>query len=365
MQQDWISIMPIAGNNINNNQLAALAQRAGPELTATIQKASLKTGVDFSYMMEKAAAESNFDTDAQAKTSSARGMYQFIESTWLQMVNRYGDRNGLSQYADQINDQGKVTSAAMRKEILALRDDPEVASLMAGEFASENKRTLVNSGIAEDKIGSTELYLAHFLGAGAASQFIKGMDKNPLAPAADIFPKAAQANKNVFYNQKTQAARSFGEIYAFFDKKFDSPTGATLPAGKALIADNNNEKIKQTQAGAIAAYSPLRVMPAHANINQISPDLMALMNGDFNSDEPSMYFGQSLSSAKGSAAQSALPSAKNLVADPVALMLMANLDLRDTGVHNARVKSPDEKDDKGVKTTSQKALDTCAMIDFN
>lgn len=344
--------MPIAGNNINNNQLAALAQRAGPELTATIQKASLKTGVDFSYMMEKAAAESNFDTDAQAKTSSARGMYQFIESTWLQMVNRYGDRNGLGEYADHINDQGKVTSAAMRKEILALRDDPEVASLMAGEFASENKRTLINSGISAEKIGSTELYLAHFLGAGAASQFIKGMDKNPLAPAADIFPKAAQANKNVFYNQKTHAARSFGEIYAFFDKKFDTPTGATLPAGKTLVADNNNEKIKtQTQAGAIAAYSPLRVMPANANINQITPDLMALMNGDFNSDEPSMFFGQSLSSAKGSAAQSALPSAKSLVADPVALMLMANLDLRDTGV-STRAKEASGKDDKQAERDS-------------
>ena len=366
--------MPITGNNINTSQLAALAQRAGPELTATIQKASLKTGVDFSYMMEKAAAESNFDTDAQARTSSARGMYQFIESTWLQMVNRYGDRYGLGEYADQINDKGKVSSPALRKEILALRDDPEIASLMAGEFASENKRTLIRSGIPAEQIGSTELYLAHFLGAGAASQFIKGMNKNPLAPAADIFPKAAAANKNVFYNQKTQAARSFGEIYAFFDKKFDSAPAQSATAEKNLVAENENKKSAsqaqadaKTQAGAIAAASPLRVFQAEPlGLNQIGSDLdlMALMNGDFGAEEPSFYFGQR--TAKGSAAGAALPGANSLVSDPVALMLLANLDLRDTPKMPAGKDDKNgEKDEQHAENSSRKALDDCTLTAFH
>lgn len=374
--------MTMTGNNIHTSQLAALAQRAGPDLTATIQKASLKTGVDFSYMMEKAAAESNFDTDAQARTSSARGMYQFIESTWLQMVNRYGDRYGLGEYADQINDKGKVSSPALRKEILALRDDPEIASLMAGEFASENKRTLVRSGIPAEQIGSTELYLAHFLGAGAASQFIKGMNKNPLTPAADIFPKAAAANKNVFYNSKTQAARSFGEIYAFFDKKFDSTPGTgpgPAPSGQnqpVLTAGNENNKplfpvdtktqgdIK-AQAGAIAALSPLRVFQPQQQMNQIHHDLTAWMNGGNIIDDQSFYIAQQTSkgSGQGSAASAALPGANSLVSDPVALMLLANLDLRETP------KLPAQKDDKDedqrTASAHRKALEDCMIPGFH
>ncbi|MBI2233510.1 MAG: hypothetical protein HYU57_00555 [Micavibrio aeruginosavorus] len=222
--------MPIAGNAIDNNPLAALMQRAGPSVTAAIQRASVKTGVDFAYMMEKAAAESSFKADAKAKTSSAAGLYQFIESTWLQMVNRHGDKYGLGAYADKISDSGKVSDTATRREILALRNDPEIAALMAGEFAAENRQALIDSGIAEKDIGSTELYLAHFLGAGAASEFIKAKQDNPLAPAADIFPRAAKANHNVFYNSKTQQARSLGEVYAFFDKKFGCAEGSSTMA---------------------------------------------------------------------------------------------------------------------------------------
>src|SRR5690349_17209696 len=129
--------MPTTGNAIDTNILAALSQRAGPQVTSAIRQASLKTGVDFAYLMEKAAAESSFDSDAKAPTSSARGLYQFIESTWLQMVDRYGEKHGLAEYADQIA-RGKVSSPAMRKEILALRNDPEISALMAGEFAAEN-----------------------------------------------------------------------------------------------------------------------------------------------------------------------------------------------------------------------------------
>jgi soluble lytic murein transglycosylase-like protein len=117
--------MPIAGNAIDNNVLTKLANRAGPVVTSAIQQASLKTGVNFAYLMEKAAAESSFDSDAGSRTSSAKGLYQFIGSTWLQMIDRYGDKYGLDKYADAIDRNGKVRDPAMRKEILALRDNPD------------------------------------------------------------------------------------------------------------------------------------------------------------------------------------------------------------------------------------------------
>lgn len=262
--------MPIVGNAIDNNALASLTRRAGPEVTSAIQKASLKTGVDFAYLMQKASTESSFDTDAQARSSSARGLYQFIGSTWIQMINRYGDKYGLGEYADKISDNGKVTDAATRREILALRDDPEIAALMAGEFAAENKQTLIRSGIKEKDIGATELYLAHFMGAGAASQFIKGMKKNPLMAAADIFPAAAKANHNIFYS-KTQKVRSFGEIYAMFDKKFGD-----LPTGTAT----STTEIASAQTKPVESYarnSILRIAPAE---NDSAATTMAAWTGD-------------------------------------------------------------------------------------
>lgn len=318
-----------AAKVIDNSALAALTQRAGPQVTAAIQKASLKTGVDFTYMMEKAAAESSFDTDAKAKTSSARGLYQFIESTWLQMVNRYGEKYGLEDYADQISAKGNVADPALRREILALRDDPEIASLMAGEFAAENKRSMVNAGIPADKIGSTELYLAHFLGAGAASEFLKAKEDNPLTPAADIFPRAAKANRNVFYNSKTQEARSVGEIHAFFDKKFiNTPSSPTTTETTAIAA--NETKTARNSIVAMAR-SPVDAERT-ARLNRVNPDLLAMMSAETNSNTVDMYFGQRLSEAGSlnSILGNSRSGTKNLVADPVALMLMSNMDARTT-----------------------------------
>lgn len=201
----------------HSTSLAQLAQRAGAKIADAIQTASAKTGVDFSYLLQQAQVESSFKADAKAKSSSATGLFQFIDSTWLQMVNKYGDKYGLDDYASQITDKGKVLDKAMKNKILALRNDPHICSLMAGEFAAENKNYLQKC-VGGD-VGSTELYMAHFMGAGGAAKFLSAMKMNPDANAATAFPSAAAANKNVFYN-KDGSAKSLKDVYAAFDKKF-------------------------------------------------------------------------------------------------------------------------------------------------
>ena len=50
-----------------------------------ICRACIKHDVPLEYMLAMAAKESNFDPNARATTSSATGLYQFINSTWKEM----------------------------------------------------------------------------------------------------------------------------------------------------------------------------------------------------------------------------------------------------------------------------------------
>jgi len=204
-------------NSLQNNTLSISGQNVPHAIASAIQKASDQSGVDFSYLVNQAKAESNFNPSIKASTSSATGLYQFIDSTWLQMVERYGD------------DYGIDTTGKSKSDILEMRKDPETASFMAAAFASENERFLNNHWGGD--VGSTELYFAHFLGAGGAASFLNAKDENPLQSAADIFPKAARANHNVFYDKETGAARSVAQVYDFFDQKFQAePKGQSAPA---------------------------------------------------------------------------------------------------------------------------------------
>lgn len=235
--------MGITGNNIDNNALVALAQRATPTVVSAIKDAAQKTGVNFAYLLEQAAAESSFKADAKAKTSSASGLYQFIERTWLSMVRDHGDKYGMGDLASQIDAKGRVKDPAVRKQILALRNDPEKAALMAGEFAADNKRYLERFGDKIGDVGATELYFAHFMGAGGAASFLKALKNNPMATGADLFPDAARANYNVFYNSKTGQPRTLASIYNLFDKKFSASNAdydGIPPAILAAAADGGD-----------------------------------------------------------------------------------------------------------------------------
>ena len=73
------------------------AMRAG--LQAAIARASARTGVDFSYLLAQARIESGLDPQAEARTSSASGLFQFIDGTWLRAIRDFGAHFGLEQEA--------------------------------------------------------------------------------------------------------------------------------------------------------------------------------------------------------------------------------------------------------------------------
>jgi len=195
------------------------AYRVSDRVLGAVREASARTGADFAYMMAKAARESGFDADVRASTSSATGLYQFIDQTWLGMVKKHGAKHGLAQYADKIVERPDgsftVKDDDVRRKILELRTDPRLNALMAGEYANDNKAHL--EATVGGEIGPTELYLAHFLGAGGAERFLKEMRVNPNRPADDLFAAAARSNRGVFYADGR--ARSLREIYDNFSTK--------------------------------------------------------------------------------------------------------------------------------------------------
>lgn len=175
--------------------------RSASALLPALRQAAERTGADFSALFHTARLESSFNPKARAATSSATGLFQFIEGTWLKTLARYGARHGLAP--------------ASRTEALALRNDPQAASLMAAEHMNEN------AGRLEKQLGrpatTTDLYLAHFLGASGAVNFLTQMARNPALAAADLLPAAAKANRAIFFDSGNP--RSLAEVHALFERK--------------------------------------------------------------------------------------------------------------------------------------------------
>lgn len=216
---------------------------ASQDVLRAIETASKKTGVDFDYLVNQARTESSFRPDVKAATSSATGLYQFIDQTWLGTVSEHGTKHGLSDISSQIQKdfQGRyfVTDDSVKKQILELRKDPTIASLMAAEFAADNGNYL-KAQTGKDAT-PTDLYMAHFLGAGGATKFIKAMQETPYRPAAHLLPAAASANKNIFYN-KDGSPKSFDAIYASFERKFGDVTEVQLAQNDTLAQPSVNDR---------------------------------------------------------------------------------------------------------------------------
>ena len=220
------------------------------------QTASKSTGASFDYLVKTAARESSFDPQAKAGTSSATGLFQFIESTWLETVKEAGPEHGLGEYADQIErtSSGKyvVQDAQMRKEILDLRKDPEVASVMAGELTQKNASQLSRTLGREPSEG--ELYMAHFLGASGANRLITAAAVDSDMQADTLFPVQAQANKAIFYHSDG-TARTTSEVYDAIVSKHD---GVSMIAGLTGSGETQSASWFQglTDVAAIPAVKP-------------------------------------------------------------------------------------------------------------
>lgn len=183
-------------------------------IEGAIRHAARATGVDFDFLLKTARRESALNPEARARTSSAAGLFQFIEQTWLGTLKRHGAQHGYGRYADLIS-QGsdgryRVAGQAARGAVLDLRFDPRAASLMAAELASGNAAYLRGRTGREPSAG--DLYAAHFLGPAGSARLIEAVHSRPGSSAVALFPDAARANRSIFYREGRPA--TVREVYA-------------------------------------------------------------------------------------------------------------------------------------------------------
>lgn len=204
---------------------------------SAIQRASSATGVDFTFLMGTAKRESGYNPAARARTSSASGLFQFVDQTWLSTLKKHGAKYGYARYADLIQ-QGsdgryRVAGDEARKAVLGLKLDPHAASLMAGELASDHASYL--RGRVGRSPTSGELYAAHFLGPKGSARLIEAVNASPGASAAAMFPDAAAANRSIFYREGRAA--TVGEVYANLTKTGGAEPVAMPPPPSAPETD--------------------------------------------------------------------------------------------------------------------------------
>jgi len=185
-----------------------------------IGRAAQRTGVDFSYLFNQAKSESGLNPNARAQTSSATGLFQFIDQSWLGVLKQHGAKHGMGWAANAIGQTASgrwtVADPQMRQAVFALREQPEAAALMAGESANENASGLQQA--LGRQPNQTDLYFAHFLGLAGATRYLKAQQANPNATAAALFPREASVNRGLFY-AKSGEPRSIGDLYALMSRK--------------------------------------------------------------------------------------------------------------------------------------------------
>ena len=164
----------------------------------TVIAAAKKVGVNVQNALSTVAIESAFRPWASAQpSSSAGGLYQFIDSTWKTMLDTYGKKYGF----------GPGTS----------KFDPVASALLGSEFMKMNENAVRK--IKPDP-NPVDIYFAHFFGTGGVKQFLSNLKANPDAPAADVMQKAAAANRPAFYaNGGKGAALSFRQIYDMYSER--------------------------------------------------------------------------------------------------------------------------------------------------
>lgn len=133
---------------------------------------------------------------AKAPTSSASGLFQFIDATWMGVVAKH---------------RPDLLNGRTRAQILELRFDPKIAIELGARFTEDNQRVIGMNCTGGD------LYLAHFLGTADAKDLFRA---NPETPVSQLVTASViNANKSIMLG------KSAGQVRAWAAKRMAASGG--------------------------------------------------------------------------------------------------------------------------------------------
>ncbi|WP_448191910.1 lytic transglycosylase domain-containing protein [Azospirillum sp. sgz301742] len=226
------------------------------------------------YLALVGQAESGGDGTAKNPHSSATGLYQFIDSTWLDQVKR---------------NHPDLAAGNSDGEILALRQDKAIQGRVMRSFTSENYDLLRRSGVVG--VGRGELYLAHFLGAGGAAAALTADPSTPLDQIKLGNGERAVPDKAIKAN-KFLAGMTAGDVRAWAARKMGDTAAAATLEGKygtgvdvlsALSADIQSNPAKY-------GYSELEARQAAGMVQSHAAVLQAAKSAEVNTKTADLAF---------------------------------------------------------------------------
>lgn len=259
-------------------------------VAGAIKQAANTSGASFQYLLTTAKMESDFNPTAGASTSSAHGLFQFIDQTWLGTVKEAGAQLGYGNYADAITKLSdgsySVSDPTARRAIMKLRDDPVAASSMAAVLTQSNSFKL--TGMIGRRPTDSELYMAHFMGVGGAAKLISNAEDNPQASGARLFPNAAAANRSIFYD-RTGRARSISEVYSVLTQRYASAVASPATQNALAMYGSSPATTAVASAGAAPATTAIdnaAYLSTFPNVGAVAPVTMASASNSTNTSSP-------------------------------------------------------------------------------
>lgn len=222
---------------INENDVSRLLDMARPlefggfnaqrAFVKDIVNAARDTKVDPVTLLAMCAQESGLGNRNEAKTSTGRGPFQFLEQTWLYMVKNHGHRYNMGEEAAKISvgkdGRMEVDDPVAKQQILKLRYNTYLSAAIAGEMLQLSREGIEKA--IKRPMSTEEMYLSHVMGEGGARKLLLLADGKKKNERADrYFRKAAQANEGLFYKKEG---------------------GRRKPVSNAELADRMTDKISK------------------------------------------------------------------------------------------------------------------------
>ena len=194
-------------------------------IAEAIMRAAHVSGVDPRIVLALAEKESSFRHDVKARTSSAEGLFQFLEGTWLEVLSAHAAKHGFGAAAEHIRSvDGRFTvqDPDTKRWLLSLRQDPFLSALMACELLKRTREQL-RERTGQHVPSAGDLYLAHVLGTKGAARLLRLLATSPKQKASQVFPRAARANRALFSitRKKQKREATIAEVHGRVSTAFD------------------------------------------------------------------------------------------------------------------------------------------------